>query len=59
MEIESVNDNIMKELNRIYEYNEHGDWVKCLVFRQNSLSRFGGGGEETPSEIVIRNITYF
>ena len=58
-EIECVNDNILDEVNRIYEYNEHGDWVKCLVFRQNSLSRLLGSEEETPSEIVIRNITYF
>ncbi len=58
--IESVNDNIMEEENRIYEYNEYGDWVKCLVFRPNSLlSGFFGSEEETPSEIVIRNITYF
>lgn len=59
-EIEIVNGSVTEEVNRIYEYNEHGDWVKCLVFHQSSFLRFleRENEEETPSEIVLRDITY-
>lgn len=59
-EISINNGTVISESRRVYEYNEKGDWTKCLVFHiYHTPSLYGEEEKKVYAEIVIRNIAYF
>lgn len=47
------NQNIIKRIYE-YEYNNHGEWIKCIVFESSNTNEI----PKKPSMIILRTITY-